>query len=117
MFLDLSKALCFFLCILSLYHASIHAFFVPGTRWEERLLLALVRLALAACICFFSGLVFTWPIRTNPDRGQHLIATLPVRLFLWSTACMVALFLSSWFLADLAQQAGPFISSHSLQRF
>ena len=117
MFLDLAKALSFFLCILALYHASIHAFFVPGARWEERMLLALVRLVFAACVCLLSGLLFTWPVRSNPDRFQKLTATLPVRLFLWSSLCLVALFLSSWYLADMVQQAAPFISSRTLQRF
>ena len=117
MILDLAKALSFFLSILSLYHAAIFAFFVPGFHWEERLGFALVRLALAACVCFFSAFIFTWPSPANPERHQALTATQPVRLFLWSSACILALFLSSWYLGDLAQQAAPFISNHSLQRF
>lgn len=117
MFLDLAKALTFFLGILSLYHAAIHAFFVPGAHWEERLGYAVVRLALAACVCFFSAFVFTWPAHSNPDRNLALTATLPARLFLWSTAGIVILFFSSWYLGDLARQAAPFISSRSLQPF
>ncbi len=117
MFLDLTKALSFFACIVVVYHAAIHTFFVPGAKWEERLDLALLKLALAACVCFLSGLVFTWPSRTNPDRALALTATLPVRFFFWSTAVIAGLFLSSWFLGDLVQQAAPFISSRTLQRF
>ena len=115
--LELGKAACFFLCIVSLYGAAIHAFFVPGSGWRERMLLASMRLAWAAYVCFMSGLVFTLPLRSNPDRGQRLTATLPVRLFFWSSACIVALFLSSWYLGDLVQQAAPFISTRTLQRF
>jgi hypothetical protein len=115
--LELGKAACFFLCILSLYEAAIHAFFVPGARWEERMLLATLRLGWAAYICFMSGLLFRIPLRSNPDRGQRLTATLPVRLFIWSSACIVVLFFSSWCLADLGQRAAPFISDRTLQRF
>ena len=109
--LELGKAACFFFCIASLYEAAIHAFFVPGTRWEQRLLLAAFRLAWAAYVCFMSGLVFKLPLRSNPDRDQRLTATLPVRLFIWSSACIVVLFVTSWYLADLGQEAAPFISS------
>ena len=115
--LELGKAACFFLCILSLYETAIHAFFVPGARWEERMLLALFRLGWAAYVCVMSGLLFRIPLRSNPDRGQRLIATLPVRLFLWSSACIAVLFFSSWYLAVLGQQAEPFISDRTLQRF
>lgn len=110
MVLDLSKAAFFFLCILSLYRAAIHAFFIPGTRWQERMIVALVYLTFAASVCVFSGLLFSWPVESNPDRGQRLLATLPVRLFLWSSLAIAALFISSWYLGGLAQQAGPFIS-------
>ncbi|HEY2859526.1 MAG TPA: hypothetical protein VGJ21_13990 [Terracidiphilus sp.] len=115
--LEVGKAACFFLCILSLYEAAVHAFFVPGARWEERMLLGLLRLGWAAYVCVMSGLLFRIPLRGNPDRGQRLTATLPVRLFFWSSTCIVALFLTSWYLADLSQQAAPFISDHALRRF
>lgn len=117
MLLDLAKALSFFSCIVAVYHAAIHPFFVPGARWEERLTLALTKLAFAACVSFLSGMVFTWPSRTNPDQGQALTSTLPVRFFFWSAAGIGVLFLSSWYFSDLVQQAAPFISSRTLQRF
>jgi hypothetical protein len=111
--LDLSKALSFFLSILSLYWAAISAFFVPGAHWQERLLLALPRLAIAACICFVSALVFTWPSRSNPDAGQPIASTLPARLFLWGTSGILLLFFLSWYLvanapciADVARACG-----------
>jgi hypothetical protein len=117
MLLDLGKALSFFTCIVLVYHAAIHTFFALGARWEDRLALSLLKLALAACACFLSGMIFTWPSRNNPDRGLALSATLPVRFFFWSSAVIVALFMSSWFLGDLVQQAAPYISNRSLQRF
>lgn len=116
MLLDLTKALSFFACIVVVYHAAIHTFFVPGAKWEERLALALLKLALAACICFLSGMVFTFPTQSNPDRTLALTATLPVRFFFWSAAGMAVLFFCSWYFSDLAQQAAPFISSRTLQR-
>ena len=111
--LEIGKAACFFLCIASLYEAAIYAFFVPGVRWEQRMVLASFRLAWAGYVCFISGLVFKIPIRSNPDRNQRLTATLPVRLFLWSSVGIVVLFLASWYLTDLGQEAAPFISSRS----
>src|ERR1700756_4429283 len=104
--LEVGKAACFFLCLASLYEAAIHAFFEPGARWEERMFIACLRLGWAAYVCFMSGLFFKMPLRSNPDRGQRLTATLPVRLFFWSSACIAVLFFSSWYLADLGQQAG-----------
>lgn len=117
MLLDLSKAAFFFLCILSLFHAAVVAFFLPGTGWHDRLIVTLVYLAFSATVCLFSGLLFSWPSPTNPDRGMPLVATLPVRLFIWSSVVIVALFVSSWYLGDLVQQASPFISDRTLQRF
>ena len=117
MLLELCKAASFFVSILALYQASIYALFQPGAGWRERLLLAFLRLAFAAWVCLVSGLVFTFPTRTNPERGKKLSSTLPVRLFVWGSACIVALFVCSWFLGDLAENAAPFISDRTLQQF
>lgn len=117
MLLDLSKAVFFFFCILSLFHAATHAFFVAGAGWRERLILTLVYLAFSATVCVFSGLLFAWPTATNPDRGQRLVRTLPVQLFFWGSGIVLAAFLASWYLGDLVQQASPFISNRTLQRF
>lgn len=97
MLLEIGKALSFFLSILSLYTVVVSAFFVPGTHWEERLSLALIRIVLAGCICFVSGLFFVRP--PGPDReGEPLIRTLPVRLFLWTLVGVAVLFVASWYL-------------------
>ncbi len=117
MLLDLAKAVSFFLCIVSLYHAAIHAFFVPGTHWRERLVFALVRLAFAGCVCLLSGMLFVFPARTNPDRDQPLGRTLPVRLYLWSFGAIAVLFAAGWYFDELAKQCGPFISSRIMERF
>ncbi|HVZ82910.1 MAG TPA: hypothetical protein VG893_04490 [Terracidiphilus sp.] len=101
MVLDLARAFSFFLSIVAIYAAAIGAFFVPGTRIEERIFLTLLRLGFAACICLLSGLFFAWPASARPQPTHTaLISTLPVRLFLWSLAAIVLLFLASWYLAS-----------------
>jgi hypothetical protein len=106
MLLELSKALTFFASILSFYPVAIAAFFLPGTRWEERLTVLLPKLAIAACICVFSGLLFSWPSRSNPDRGQPLTSTLPMRLFFWALPGVLLLFAASWYLVCGAPGCG-----------
>jgi hypothetical protein len=99
MLLELSRALSFLLCILSLYWAMISAFFVPGSGFEERLTLACFRLGIAAAVCFFSGLLFSLPTSVRRRRYQPLTSTLPVQLFLWTAAAILLLFLGSWYFA------------------
>jgi hypothetical protein len=98
MLLELGKAFSFFASLLSLYPVVLNAFFVPDTRWQERLFLAFSKLVIAGCICFASGLLFTWPARSNPTANQALTDTLPIRLFLWTAPALTALFLLSWYL-------------------
>ena len=103
--LELAKAVSFLICILSLYWAGISAFFVPGSQWEDRLWIAGFKLLAAAAICFYSGMVFSWPSKANPTAFQRLTATMPVRLFFWAGACIAVLFVLSWYLADAEAQA------------
>jgi cation transport ATPase len=98
--LELAKAISLSVCILSLYWATISAFFVPGSQWRERLWMAFFKLLAAAAICFYSGMVFSWPSKTNPTAFQRLTSTLPVRLFFWAFACIVLLFALSWYLSE-----------------
>lgn len=108
MLLDLSRAFSFALSIASLYWVTMAAFFVPGTQWQDRLSLAVLRLALAACVCFLSGLLFSWPA----CAGQHsfhqpLVSTLPVQLFFWTLAAIAVLFIGSWYLASYPCSINP----------
>jgi hypothetical protein len=103
--LELAKAVSFLICILSLYWAGFSAFFVPGTQWEERMWMAGFKLLAAAAICFYSGMVFSWPSKANPTAFQRLTATMPVRLFFWGVAGIAVLFVLSWYLADAEAQA------------
>ena len=59
----------------------------------------LLRLALAACVSFLSGLLFSWPSGTYRQPHQPITSTLPVQLFFWAVAGIAVLFLSSWYLA------------------
>jgi hypothetical protein len=102
--LELAKAVSFLVCILSIYWTAISAFFVPGAQWEERLWLAGFKLLAAAAVCFYSGMVFSWPSRTNPTAFQRLTATMPVRLFFWAVAGIAVLFALSWYLANSEAQ-------------
>jgi hypothetical protein len=98
MILELARPLSFFLSILSLYPVMLSAFFVPGTRWEERLAMALLRVALAACVCFTSGLLYSWHSRAIPEARESILSTLPVRLFFCAVGGMMVLFALSWWL-------------------
>jgi hypothetical protein len=103
--LELVKAVSLLICILSIYWAAISAFFVPGSQWEERLWMALFKLLATAAICFYSGMVFSWPSKTNPNAFQRITSTLPVRLFFWALACIAVLFVLSWYIAEGETQA------------
>lgn len=102
MLLEILRPLSFFLSLLSLYPVLMTAFFVPGTRWEERLEMALLRIAISACICFASGFLYSrptpWPSLSNSTAAEPLLSTLPVRLFFWAIVGMALLFALSWWL-------------------
>ena len=99
MLLEVSKAMSFLLSILSLYPVMMSAFFVPGARWEG-LALAFYKIALAGCVCFASGLLFSWPSPESSKAQDSLMSTLPVRMFFWAVAGMGLLFLASWYLEE-----------------
>ena len=100
MLLDLAKAVSLILSILSLYPVMLSAFFVPGSSWDDRLAMSLLKIASAACICFASGLLFTMRPRPSLRTFSMVFSTLPVRIFLWSMAAMSVLFLVSWYLEE-----------------
>ena len=93
MLLELLRPGSFLLSMLSLYPVLVSAFFVQGTRWEERVWMALLRLAVAGCLCFASGLLYR-----REAQGERLLATLPVRLFFCGVGGMAVLFCLSWWL-------------------
>jgi cation transport ATPase len=91
------------LSIVSLYMLLGSAFFVPGSRWQERLLVATARLAVAGCVCFVSGLLFEkteFGERLPGEKQLRLTRTLPVRLFFWAAGLMAVLFAVSSYLEE-----------------
>jgi hypothetical protein len=91
--LDLGKVGSFLLSILSLCALLDSAFFVPATRWEDRLIASVARVGFAGCICVISGLLFHLS-----QPGVSLARTLPVRLFLWAIAGLSLFFFLGWYL-------------------
>ncbi len=99
--LQIAKFLALVVSILSLCALASHAFFAPGSPWQDRLLDGLAMLGLAGSICFASGMIFEIPDRKfDPEPSTHLTQTLPVRLFFWGAGLMAVLFVVSWFLAE-----------------
>jgi hypothetical protein len=92
--IDLGRAISLALSILSLYGMLDGAFFIPATRWEERLVGSIARVIIAACVCLASGFLF----RHETEPASPLVRTLPVRLFLWTLFGCTLLFAISWFL-------------------
>jgi hypothetical protein len=97
-FLDIGKALSFILSILSLYAVLESAFFIPGSDWHERLTLSLLRIAVATCVCFASGLLFALPREKHAVSDLPITSTLPVQMFFWATAGVAILSTVSWYL-------------------
>lgn len=95
--LEIGKALSFAASILSLYALMGSAFFVPGARWQDRLVASVARIVIAACVCFASGILFRQEtLRQYPESPASLTSTLPVRLFFWGLSLMALMFLLSW---------------------
>jgi hypothetical protein len=98
--LEIGRAIALTLSILSLYPVMLSAFFVPGSRWEERLEMSLLKIAVAACICFASGLLFAYRPGTSLHFVTGVMATLPMRLFVWAMGSGAVLFAVSWYLEE-----------------
>lgn len=98
MLLDLLRPLSFLAGILSLFPVLLSAFFVPGTHWEERLEMALLRVGFSAGICLLSGALYARQSDSSSGRRQSVLSTLPVRVFLWALAGLSILFALTWYL-------------------
>ena len=94
MLLEIGKGVSLLMSILSLCALLESAFLVPGTRWDERLVGSLLRIALAGCVCFASGMLF----QSDEPEPAPVTRTLPVRLFFWALLGMAVLFAASWYL-------------------
>ena len=98
MLLELGRLFSLLLSILSLDALLASAFFVPGSHWDDRLLNSLMRILLAACVCFASGLLFEQ--HQGNEADSDILRTLPVRLFFWALTGMALLFALSWYLEE-----------------
>jgi hypothetical protein len=92
MLLDLGRAMSLAFSILSLYALLDTAFFLPATRWEDRLVASFARVGLSACVCLISGILF----RHHARPAVSLTKTLPVRLFVWTLFGSILLFFLAW---------------------
>jgi hypothetical protein len=97
---ELGKILSFFLGMLSLLPVLVSAFFEPGSHWEDRLVMSLIKVAFAACACFGSGLFFLKPASAGVPLTDRLLQTLPVRMFFWALGVVVVMFFLSWYLEE-----------------
>lgn len=93
MLLDFGKLVSFAMSILSLCALLDTAFFIPATRWEDRLIASVARVGFAGCICSISGVLFHLSEPKVP-----LATTLPVRLFVWALSGYSLLFALGWYL-------------------
>jgi len=98
MLLELGRAISLLICILSLYWVMLGAYFVPGSRWQERLASCALRAVVAGCVAYASGLLFAAHSADRTGRAPSPLSTLPVRLYLWGLAAMAALFFLSWYI-------------------
>jgi hypothetical protein len=93
MVLELGRAISFFLSLASLYAVVTNTFFVTATHWRTQLPVMLLHLAVAACVCFGSGLLFAYP------GDRKLTTTVPVRMFLWALTILPILFFVGWYVS------------------
>lgn len=93
MLLDLGKAVSFATSLLSLCALLDSAFFIPATRWEDRLVASVARIGFAGCVCLISGVLFHISHPQVP-----LVRTLPVRVFVWAISGYSLLFALGWYL-------------------
>jgi hypothetical protein len=93
-FRELARAGALILSIASIYALLGSAFFAPGVSWHYRLFASVQTLAMTACVCFASGLLFHLTERSEPPVTR----TLPVQLFFWSLGATVLMFLLSRYL-------------------
>jgi hypothetical protein len=102
--LEFAKLGALLLCMLSLYivfrtlFLSIddpHAILQPPQIFTNRILDALLLIALSAAISLLGGIIFR---EAEPDPHPSLAATLPLQIFSWATSIMLTLFVLAHFL-------------------
>ena len=98
MLVELAKPVTLFLCIVCLCSVFTTALLNPSSDMEQRIYDSLARLMLAGGISLISGLIFSAASHKGGAASARLTSTLPVQVFLWAGAFMLALFIISWYL-------------------
>lgn len=98
MFAEVAKPVALVFSILSLYAVFNAAFLGLSIDMHQRIWDSLSRLALAAAICWISGLIFSDARHDGVRAVRRLTTTLPVQLFCWAAVAMLVLFVVSWYL-------------------
>lgn len=83
------------LCLCGVFHA---AFLIPVNTFEERVLSLLQMLMIAAGVSWASGWIFYCEERRAGLQPAGVACSFPMKLFWWTTAIIVGLFLFAWFL-------------------
>lgn len=83
------------LCLCALFHA---AFLIPANTFEQRLLSLLQMLMFAAGVSLASGWIFYYQERRAGMQPTSIASTFPMKVFWWTAAIILGLFLFAWFL-------------------
>ena len=100
MWLEIAKPIALMLCMVSLYAVFHTAFLIPASDVFQRIWDSLPLLALSAGISLIGGAIF---YETTPEPSaekRRFSATLPIRVFCWTTAAMLVFFIASWYLEN-----------------
>jgi hypothetical protein len=95
-FLEMARLVTLLSSMLSLYAVFHTAFLIPSLDLRQKIYHSLALLMLAAALSTISGSFFRRQNQYTGDR--RLLATLPVRVFLWASATMLILFVLAWYL-------------------
>jgi hypothetical protein len=98
MFLEIARPIALLSCLLALCTLFHTAFLVPSTDMHQRIYDSLDLLALAAITSLIGGLIFRDSAPESHARHMRLTATLPIRVFCWSSGAMLILFVLAWYL-------------------
>jgi hypothetical protein len=97
-FLEMARLLTLLSSMLSLYAVFHTAFLIPSLDLRQKIYDSLALLMLAAVLSTISGLFFRYHDRDYYAVDGRLLATLPVRVFLWASTTMLVLFVLAWYL-------------------
>jgi hypothetical protein len=101
-FFEMARLVTLLSSMLSLYAVFHTAFLVPSLDLRQKIYDSLALLMLAALLSTISGLFFLHHSRDQyiPRHAEdgRLLATLPVRVFLWASTTMLVLFVLAWYL-------------------